>query len=324
MDVELTIENKQENKIYQPIVEEGITWTTDREGAPGQLQFKVVKDTIINFQEGNCVKLRIDGTPVFWGYVFKKSRSNDGLISVTAYDQLRYFKNKDTCNYPNITASQLLKRIAGEFNLKTGNIDDTKSVIENFVKDNSTIFDMMKDALDETLKKTVEMYVLYDDFGKISLKNLGNMKVPYKIDENTAQDFDYETSIDGDTYNRIQLVYQGSSDKDPQVFVKDSKYTTDKWGILQYCEKVNNKEDIEFISDALLKIYDNKSRSISVKGIFGDLRVRAGSQVPVFLTLGDIVTNNYFIVEKCTHNFKQSEHTMDLELLGGEYLAQQH
>ena len=53
----------------------------------------------------------------------------------------------------------------------------------------------------------------------------------------------------------------------------------------------------------------------------GDLRVRAGSQVPVFLNLGDIIANNWLIVEKCTHTFKQNEHTMDIELKGGEYIA---
>ena len=62
-------------------------------------------------------------------------------------------------------------------------------------------------------------------------------------------------------------------------------------------------------------------QNITINGIMGDLRVRAGSQVPVFLNLGDIIANNWLIVEKCTHTFKQNEHTMDIELKGGEYIA---
>ena len=75
------------------------------------------------------------------------------------------------------------------------------------------------------------------------------------------------------------------------------------------------------MAQALLSLYNNKSRSLSINGVFGDLRVRAGSQIPVFLSLGDIETSNYLIVEKCTHTFKQNEHTMDLELKGGEFIA---
>ena len=76
MDIEMIIENPQEGKAFMPVVEEGITWTTGRVGTPGQLDFTVIKDNIINFQEGNRVQLKIDGTPVFLGFVFKKKRNN--------------------------------------------------------------------------------------------------------------------------------------------------------------------------------------------------------------------------------------------------------
>lgn len=34
-----------------------------------------------------------------------------------------------------------------------------------------------------------------------------------------------------------------------------------------------------------------------------------------------IITNNYLMVEKVTHNFKGDEHFMDLTLIGGEFIA---
>ncbi|MCI1958828.1 MAG: hydrolase [Clostridia bacterium] len=321
MDISLIIENPQKNKVYAPVVEEGIKWTTGREGTPGQLEFSVIKDNIIDFQEGNRVEFRVDGTPVFLGFVFKKSRSKDGLISVTAYDQLRYFKNKDTYQYENKTASQLLKRIAKDFSLFTGDVDDTGYIIASRVEDNTTLFDMMKNALELTMQNTRKMYVLYDDFGKLALKNIGNMKVPVKIEEQTAQDFSYETSIDGETYNKVKLLYQDSNTHEMKIFPKQSDESIKRWGVLQYFDKINDISNGQNTADMILELYNNKTRSISVSGVFGDLRVRAGSQVPVFLNFGDILTNNWLIVEKCTHTFKQSEHTMDLELTGGEYLA---
>ena len=320
LHVNLIIENPDTGKVYTPLVEEGIKWTTDREGSAGSLEFTVIKDDIINFQEGNRVELKVDGTPVFAGFVFTKSRTKEKVISVKAYDQLRYFKNKDTYIYEDKTASELLKMIAGDFSLFTGDIADTKYVM-SASEDNASLFDIMKNALDKTLMNTKEMYVLYDDFGKIALKNIADMRVPLLIDDTMAQDFDYETSIDGETYNKVKLLYEDSNSGKMEVFTKQSEYTVKKWGVLQYFDKIDNRDNGDTMAQALLSLYNNKSRSLSINGVFGDLRVRAGSQIPVFLNLGDIEANNYLIVEKCTHTFKQNEHTMDLELRGGEFIA---
>lgn len=48
--------------ILYPIVEEGISLSWDRKGSPGKLKFSVVKDSVLSFQEGDAVKLSVDGT----------------------------------------------------------------------------------------------------------------------------------------------------------------------------------------------------------------------------------------------------------------------
>ena len=47
----------------------------------------------------------------------------------------------------------------------------------------------------------------------------------------------------------------------------------------------------------------------------------AASAVVVALNLGDIVTNNYMVVNKVTHTFRGDEHMMELDLIGGEFIA---
>ena len=86
----------------------------------------MVKDDTLNFHEGNPVSFRFNGANVFYGYVFKKSRSDNRLIKVTAYDQLRYFKNKDTISYTNKTYADVLKMLAADYGLKVGTVADTK------------------------------------------------------------------------------------------------------------------------------------------------------------------------------------------------------
>ena len=122
---ELIIQNKN-GQLQQPMIEGDIVWETTRSGAASSLTFTVVKDDTLNFHEGNPVSFRFNGANVFYGYVFKKSRSDNRLIKVTAYDQLRYFKNKDTISYTNKTYADVLKMLAADYGLKVGTVTDTK------------------------------------------------------------------------------------------------------------------------------------------------------------------------------------------------------
>ncbi|MFL8589818.1 cell wall hydrolase, partial [Clostridioides difficile] len=82
---------------------------------------------------------------------------------------------KDTYVYSNKTASELVKMLAKDFNLKYNVIEDTKYKLSR-VEENKTLFDMILTALDDTLREKKEMYTLYDDFGRITLKNVASMK----------------------------------------------------------------------------------------------------------------------------------------------------
>ena len=187
MDVEFLVSDSSKKKVYLPAVREGIEWSTQRRGAPGKLTFQVVHDDLVCLPEGAAVRLKVDGAPVFFGFLFAKRQDKDGMIRLTAYDQLRYLNNKDTYVYGNKTASQFLKMLAADFKLQTGEIEDTGFVIASRIEENTSLFDMMENALDLTLKNRGEMYVLYDDFGKLALKSISKMKVDIVIDKDTGE-----------------------------------------------------------------------------------------------------------------------------------------
>lgn len=205
MAVELFIQHN--STIQFPVVKEGARLTLERKGTPGKLEFTVVKGPGLNFAEGDPVKLTVNGTAMFYGFVFKKKRDKGGTIDVVAYDQLRYLKNKDTITEEGLKASDLLKRIATDFRLNLGTVEDTGYTLETIVEENQTLFDMIQSALDETLMNTKQLYVLYDDAGKLTLKNINTMKLNLLIDEETGENFSYESSIDEQTYNKIKLAY---------------------------------------------------------------------------------------------------------------------
>ncbi|MFW5631503.1 MAG: XkdQ/YqbQ family protein [Acetivibrio ethanolgignens] len=50
------------------------------------------------------------------------------------------------------------------------------------------------------------------------------------------------------------------------------------------------------------------------------MRVRAGCSLLVSLTLDDIRINNYMLVDEVTHTFKENVHTMDVKLIGGDFV----
>lgn len=307
--------------LYAPLVEEGITWETARKGVPGKLEFSVVKDNVISFQEGNLVLMQVDDKDVFYGYVFTKRRNKDGTIKVTAYDQLRYLKNKDTYNYENLTAGGLVKKIAEDFRLKTGVIENTAYVIKSRLEDNKTLFDMIQTALDLTLQNTKKMYVLYDDSGKLTLRNIEALKLPLLINKNTAEDFDYTSSIDGETYNKIKLSYNNEKANTRDIYLVEDSNRVEAWGVLQYYESIDEKTNGKAKAEALLSLYNQKTRNLSVSGAFGDIRVRGGSIIAVDLALGDINLKSYMMVESVKHTFNGNQHTMDLTLRGGEFIA---
>lgn len=169
-----------------------------------------------------------------------------------------------------------------------------------------------------TNKKT--MYVLYDDFGKLTLKSLENMKTSIVIDEETGENFDYTSSIDENTYNQIKIQYDNEETGKKETFIAKDSSHINEWGLLQYYDTVKNVENAQAKADALLDLYNAKTRNLKITNAIGNLTVRAGTMVIVMLNLGDIVVGNYFLVEKCKHTFKNDEHFMDLNLRGGEFV----
>jgi hypothetical protein len=319
MSQQLLIQNR--NTVFEPVVQDGVTWTTERKGAAGKLEFKVLKDNIINFEEGNPVAFKVDNTNLFYGFVFKKKRDKEKIITTTAYDQLRYLKNKDTKTYTNKRADELVQMIANEYQLNTGVLENTGYVIAKKAESNQSLFDIILNALDETIRNRKEMYVLYDDYGKICLKNLERMKVGLVIDEETGENYDYESSIDSDTYNQIKLTYDNSDTGKRDIYIARDSSNIEKWGVLQYFDTIDEKTNGAVKARALLDLYNQKTRSLEIKNALGDIRVRGGSLIIVNLDLGDIKLKNFMLVEKAKHTFKDGEHFMDLTLRGQNFIS---
>lgn len=313
---ELTIYHN--NKMYYPSVIGDVTWDTERSGSPGTLKFEVYQDGKLDFEEGNEVRFIENKDKIFFGYVFTKKRSSDNTISVTAYDQLRYLKNKDTYSYSKKSSSELLKVLAKDFYLKTGDVDDTAYKMSR-VEDNTTLFDMVINSMNETLKAKKKIYVLYDDFGKLNLKNIENMIIPIMIDATSGESFDYTTSIDSKTYNKIKLVYEDTETKKREVYIEKDSESINDYGLLQYYETIQDKTLAKQKAQALLKLYNMTTKEFKVNNCFGDNRIRAGCSLYVDLTVDNLHFIGIMLAEKVKHIYSKDSHFMDLTLIGVDY-----
>lgn len=317
---EILIQNG--SSVFQPALEGDITLEYERKGAPGKLVFTVYRDSGLKMAKGNPVRFTYNGNRGFFGYLFTCKRKDETLVTVTCYDQLRYLKNKDVRAYKKKTYSQLLKMIAKEYRLKCGTIENTRYVIPTRIEE-GTLFDILANASDLTVSHTKRLYVLYDDFGRLSLKNIENMKLPILIDAETAEDLEYESTIDDNVYNRIKLYADNEETGVREVHVRNAVAKQKKWGILQHTEKVDglNKKEIRQKAKVLVDYYGTEQRTLFIRKAFGDIRVRGGSSLVVQLNLGDRTVSNYMLVERVKHTFSLDTHTMDLNVAGikGEF-----
>ena len=304
-------------KLFQVPCRDEVQICWERKGSPGRMTFTAMYDSKFKIVEGNAVTFSVGGKKMFFGFVFTRKVSKDGWVEYTVYDQLRYLKNKDTRVIKKKRADQIIKKIADDFSLQCGKLTNTGYTM-SMVKDNSTLFDIIQDALDDTLMQKGKMYVLYDKVGKLTLADISTMKVnACLVDAETGQDFSYQTSIDNEVYNQIKLIYENKEKGSYDVYMAKDTKNQNKWGVLQFLEKIDSPDVGKLKSKCLLKMYNQTAKTLTIEGVLGNSKVRAGCMVPVNLDIYNLKVANYMIVEKVTHRISNGQWLMDLEVSGG-------
>ena len=311
-----------DDKIYKPYISGDVKVTRERTGSPGKMTFSCIDIEGMNISEGNAVAFRYKNQKVFFGYIFILERDSDReLVKITCYDQLRYFKNKDTFVY-NKKYSELLIDICKKYSFPYGTIEDTEYKIPTRLEE-GTLFDICTSAAGFTLLEKGKNFVLYDDFGKITLRSLANMMLPLLIDSDVTGQWTLKESIDTDVYNRIIIKQDNSQTGERGLYIANDTDTQKKWGVLSYIEDGDEDSSAETLKDkakALLKFYNRPNKTFSVKNCLGHTEVRGGSLLIAHFDIGNgKKIQNLMIVNKVEHTFSDNYHFMDMNLYGGGY-----
>lgn len=321
MNLSMIVQNSKTGTVYD--ISELVTdasWETTLFDQPGKLTFNYLDDGKVNISEGSPVSFKVNNKKVFFGYVFKKGKTKHNKTPITAYDQLRYLKNKDTYVFSGMTASQIFSKICKDCSLSYTIRNSSNYVISPRVHDNKTLFEILQFGIDETLIKTGEWFTIRDNFGRLEFININALKTNLFIgDESLLIDYEYESSIDEDTYNQIKLIKENKETQKREIYIVKDSNLIKQWGLLQYFEKMDenaNKAQIKERAEMILKLKKRPTKKLN-PSCLGDLSISAGSGVVVGISelkKEGFTNNQYFIVTSCAHNFANDLHTMNLEL----------
>jgi len=291
-----------------------VSYTDNLNDGCSKLEFSYIDDDLI-IKNGSVVRFKYDNANIFYGYVFKVSRNKGKEITVTAYDQLRYCKAKDTIVVKNDTITTLVNKMCNYFNLRKGMLTDTKYKLPVSVQDDKTWLDIIYTAIEDTLTNTGKWYCLRDEFGSIAIRDIEDLTLSLILgDESFAYDYGYEKSIDDDFYNQIKIVTDNEKTGKRDVYIAKDSNSIEKYGLLQYFEvldKNTNPSQAKSKADMLLKLYNREVETLEISCL-GDVRVRAGNSF--YGRIEDIGLNKRLIVKSVTHEFVPV-HTMSLEVM---------
>lgn len=295
-----------------------IELTTQRFDNPASLSFTCLEDSGIAISEGSSVELSVSGKKLFKGYVFTAERNREGEVSYTARDQLRYLKANASYLFQNMSLPQIIQRIAEDFGLTVGEMEEPGYVFPYLDKENETCMDIIFDAVSQAIVQTGKIYNFYDDCGKLTLKEAKNMYIQTMIgDKSLVTDYTYKRDIDSDTYNRVKLVRKNEKSGRTDVYIHEDTDTIRSWGLLQYYDEVDenlNEAQIDEMCKQYLQYYNRVLQTITIDAI-GIPGLRAGMIIPVKLgTIKELSVVRLMLTEKVTHTFEDGGHTMSIEV----------
>ena len=312
MKFELIINNKQCS--FEPPVCGDVLCESYNCGRCSKLSFSMLGDSQFSVREGDTVSLKVDGRGLFFGVIFQRTQkvsfSGDDTISVVAYDQLRYLKNKDSFAFDNMTAAGIVRKIASDYRLRLGEVHDTSYTIPHCVEDSAALSDVIKRAIELELVHSGQRFTLVDDFGRLSLKSEAQMFSGVELNCDTVGEVVYSSSIDN-RVNRVKVSRHDGKNDTHEVAIANDENSENQIGILQQYVRVSDSSEV-LIDKArsLLNLQNKDEKQLTVSNALGDSKVVGGSLISVNVRGSSGIRR----VLKCTHKVSENKHLMDLVL----------
>ena len=297
---------------------QSITWQGAKGTAPRSLDVTLVNTgrglhEWLPIQEGHTLLFMDETAEYFRGTVFTQSKNKSFHQSIKAYDQMIYLvKNKNSYVFTNQTATQIIQRLCGDYQIPTGKIKDTEYRIPALVVDGETLYDIAYKAIYATFKQTGQRFYLGSSGGNIYLaEKLDQVNYIVIEDEVNLLDFTLDTSIE-DSATSVLMV-AGEEKSAITIKAKNDSLAADI-GTIQYYEKVTDKLNSAQLQERVNKAMADKGKIMSKLsiGCIGDSSVITGTAI--HLIIRDMNLWQGYSVDSDSHVFKGNSHTMTVNL----------
>lgn len=320
MEVKLLLQHGSNVYDATPILEGGVEWFASVMGKAGRLKFKVVRDGIVNFVEGDKVTLSVNGMVRFSGFVMTKERTSEQIISVTAYDQMFYLtRNKATYIFVNKSAKEIMQIIGADYGLQVGYVADSGWKIPQRIEEGETLADIILSALEICGQATEKEFFLFDQGGALVVKERGEMITDAVLRcDGGIGDYTYRTDISKDTYNAVQLYHAGRKETERKAYKAENAGKVKTWGRMQYYKRVPytlNEVQLKELAEKILKEKNRVVKKLTIENINGDMLLMAGNSIWLEIPdLAEISLRGQALIENCTHVFEDGEHRTRMDI----------
>lgn len=323
MSIYATIFDNRNNNAYDVSnIISNVQISTYLEDNPGKATFDLVVDGTLEFYEGATVTIEYNSVKMFKGFVFTKTRTQDtDIISVICYDQLRYLKNSDTYVFENMTSADIFSKLCDDFVIPFRVVDSSEYICTPRVEQNKTLYEMITNACWDTLINTGQWFIIRDNFGTLEHVRVTSLQPGVMIgDDSLLTGYNFDTSIDKNTYNQIKLYRDNQDTGERDLFiVNDTVNSGDTlrwWGILQLYQQVDDNKNLAQIEEfalGMLDLYNNVKQSLRMDCL-GVPTVHAGSLILCSINnIVDTPINEYLLITECIHSINNNDHTMSLK-----------
>lgn len=318
MKLNLYLQNSSTGTIYDiSDLATTIKVTKNIEGNAGQLTVTLQKDpnNLLQVANGSIISFIADGKGIFFGYIFKIGVDAQKTYKITAYDQLRYFKNSEVYVTKDLTASEIFAKVCYDNELKYLVKTPSSYIPSAYLHDNKTLYEICNRGRKLANIYEKKQFYITDEFGILTWSELRSEFTNVILGEKSLlTDYQYEKGIDDDTYNQIKIYRENQDTGKRDVWIAKDSNNIKKWGKLQLLEKAEDNDTTASIQERLLnylKVKNREQETLKLNAL-GVNELQAGKGF-TFILDSENISQKMWIVSS-THNYNKHTHTMELEV----------
>ena len=318
-----------------------------------KVQFSLLKDPQdkLRIEVGDTILFSYQDWNVFKGRILTMDWNEKGTCELCAYDQLFYLKkNRIYHSFKNPEFIEVVNYVKNQLGMTDNDIDldsinkytifgNSKSfsdesyldILLYYINYNNEREERIKSKYADTSDELYEQLVatkwicLYDNFGKLSLMNIGD--IPEKLliigKDSILTNYNYSIDISEDTYNKVMLYYTNAENKNASnknelgEILSQSREdggNIKKWGFLSLFQNVNDKSDSAKLDDYAKRLFELKNvpKKKMTMTCLGYNKVIAGTGF--ILHLPDIMNDLVVYPTNVIHKWNGDLHTMEMQI----------